>query len=699
DGVDIINYSVGSLETDLTAPDDLALLDAFDAGILTVVAAGNDGPDYATIGSPSSAPWVLTVGASTQGGTRFEEAIEITAPSDLARRIPMREAGFTPRLSSTRAIEAAVVLVDDGVDTTPMGGQGSVRDACEPIANADDLEGAIALIERGQCDFDVKLRHAEEAGAVAAVVYDNGNGLVSMHGERGSVDIPAVMITAADGQRIADRVVAGDEVEVRLIAGLLLESNARGKVVADFSSRGPNLSEADFLKPDLTAPGVEILGGNTPVAANGLRGELFQYMSGTSMSAPEAAGVAALLKEAHPDWSPAAIKSALMTTATRDVVRPGGESLADPFEVGAGHIAPNAAIDPGLVYDSDIFDHAAFLCGLRYSPYPEEDCELLASAGYSLEPRDLNLPSIGVSRLISGDTVTRRVTNVGPPGTYRAEVTAPPGLEIRVEPPTLSLGTNESASFTVTFDRLGAPRDLWTFGELVWTDGERRVASPIAVVPVTLRAPEDVYLTGGAGFFEMPIAFGYTGEYAAGVHGLRAPLVEPGFVEEDETNRFSFRFDSGVTAHTIEMPPNQIFARFALFDDETDGEDDLDLYLFHCPNNNCVQVAESGGFTSEERIDLVFPEPGLYAVLVHGFDTDPAGGRGAHYNLFAWSLGVEDYVGNLDISAPLHVTEGEHSALELEWGGLAPATRYLGAISHYPELEPYSLTVIEITSP
>src|SRR5690606_27629775 len=177
DGVDIINYSVGSLETDLTAPDDLALLDAFDAGVLTVVAAGNDGPDYATIGSPSSAPWVLTVGASTQNGTRFEEAIEITKPSDLAGRIAMREAGFTPRLTASRATEAPLVLVDDGIDRAPIGGPGSVRDACEPISNADELDGAIALIERGRCDFQIKLRHAEDAGAAAAIVYDTGGGL------------------------------------------------------------------------------------------------------------------------------------------------------------------------------------------------------------------------------------------------------------------------------------------------------------------------------------------------------------------------------------------------------------------------------------------------------------------------------------------------------------------------------------------
>ena len=102
DGVDLINYSIGSLETDLDAPDDLALLDALDAGVLSVVAAGNDGPDLDTIGSPSSAPWVLTTAASTQDGELFDDAIEITAPTDLTDTLVMREASFTPPLSARR---------------------------------------------------------------------------------------------------------------------------------------------------------------------------------------------------------------------------------------------------------------------------------------------------------------------------------------------------------------------------------------------------------------------------------------------------------------------------------------------------------------------------------------------------------------------------------------------------------------------
>ena len=141
DGVDIINYSVGSLETDLTTPDDMALLHALDAGVLTVVAGGNDGPNLYTIGSPSSDPWVLTTAASTQSGELFDDAIEITAPTDLKQTIVMREATFTPALTRDEPIEASLVTADDGQGPIQGGARGSVRDACQALTNDKDMQG------------------------------------------------------------------------------------------------------------------------------------------------------------------------------------------------------------------------------------------------------------------------------------------------------------------------------------------------------------------------------------------------------------------------------------------------------------------------------------------------------------------------------------------------------------------------------
>lgn len=710
DGADIINYSVGSLETELDAPDDLALLNALEAGVFSSVAAGNDGPNPGTIGSPSGAPWVLTVAASTQSGDRFEEAMEVTAPEALAQLMSMKEASFTPQLRGQDPLTGELRLVEDGSELLADGSPGSTRDACEPLENGDELAGRIALIERGGCDFQVKLSRVEDAGSIGAVVYNNAGKPIIMNGDANSVQIPGVMIGTADGQLLVDELTAETVVQVELAKGRFLSLAENGNVMGEFSSRGPSAGEPDFIKPDVTAPGVEILGAHTSEPASGLRGELYQYLSGTSMATPETAGVAALLKEAHPDWPPARIKSALSTTAYQAVVKEDRVTSADPFDRGAGHIDANRALDPGLVYDTQFFDYAAFLCGLDNPVFSASDCTILQAAGFSRDARDLNLPSVGVSDLITGDVVSRRVTNVGPAATYTLNITPPLGVDILVEPQSLSLSTGESAVFSMTFQRTGAALDDWSFGRLAWSDGTRVASSPIALRPTTLRAPDEIALRGSSGASAVPVAFGYTGTYVAEVHGLNAPLIlscrdsndqpTPCVVDDDPTNQFSFRFDNGVNAHFVDVAPGQLYARFALFDELTDGNDDLDLYLFFCPNNQCTQIAESGSFTSAEEINISLPAAGLYAVLVHGFETDNVtGGPGATYTLFGWSLGTNDRPGNLSVTAPADVSDGDRADLPINWSQLAPGTRYLGGISHTTPNGLYGLTLLDVVSP
>ena len=701
DGVDVINYSVGSLETDLTDPDDIALLHAFYAGVLSVVAAGNDGPTLASIGSPSSAPWVLTVGASTQTGTGYEEAIEITAPSAVAGLAAMREANFSRPLRDGAIDETDIVLADDDDETVGTETNGTTRDACQPLVNTSQASGSIVLIQRGNCDFDVKIDNAIDAGAVAVIVYNTTGGPFPMNGASGA-SIPAVMISTADGQALVDRLTNDERVAASLAKGVFLERSFEGPDIADFSSRGPSLSDENFLKPDVTAPGVDILAGHTRDAANALRGEDFQYLSGTSMSAPMAAGVAALLLEANPDWSPARLKSAMMTTAFQDVVGGDPNFYADPFEMGAGHVAGNDALDPGLVYDSDFLDYAAYLCGIDTSPFPDFDCGVLGGAGFSFAASDVNLPSIGVAELISGDSLRRRVTNVGPPGTYTVTLEAPSGVDVFVEPTELTLATGETGEFEVAFETIDPDFDLWAFGRMEWWDGEHSVISPMAVAPVMLRAPNELELSGDTGSAVLPVDFGYDGIYDATVHGLNPPFmsVVDAFIDDDATNNFSFREGNGVARHYFDVEDGDLHLRIAMFDEETDGADDLDLYLYRCDDGiNCTKVAESGGFTSEEVIDISFPLPGQYALLVHAFETDEtSGGPGAFYSLHAWTYGTDDGQENMLYTIPTDVFVGDRYDLDVEWSGLTAGERYFGAIQHYTPASnaAYDVTLISV---
>ena len=698
DGVDIINYSVGSSLLSVTAPDDLALMAATKAGVFTVVAAGNEGPNLGTIGSPAGAPWVLTAAASSRDGTTTLEALEIKTPPGLAGKYAAKEANFTPALSARGPLDGDLILVDDGEDVFEDGSAGTLSDACEPLINSSDISNNIALIQRGGCDFDVKVANAADAGAIAAIVYNIAGDPVVMNGATGLSDIPAVMIGQADANLILAEFDAGNLVTVLLDKDLFLTENDTGNVMGSFSARGPG-PVPDILKPDVTAPGINILAGFSPDAANAAPGENFGYLTGTSMSTPHVAGVAALLLQAHPDWSPSAIKSALMTTAHQSLTGSDGVTAALPFDYGAGHIVPNDSVDPGLVYDVSSDDYDAFACGIALPGVTQERCDQLSAAGYSFAGADLNQPSIAIERFTSERTVSRSVTNVSDQSaSYVATVIAPVGIGVNVAPASITVAPGETATFDVTFSFESGPLDLWRFGSLTWSDGNHSVYSTIAIRPISVTAPAQVTDFGADGSLSFPVEFGYTGAYTAGVHGLRLPLVLNGFVDNDPTKTFSFRSDNGVTMHLIDVPVDEVYLRFSLFDTLTDGNDDLDMYVYYCPDNiNCTKLGDSGEASSQEEFNVLLPAAGRYAVLIHGFETDQvAGGPGANYSLLGWSFGLVDDQGNMTASGPAFVNAGSTEDVTVSWTGLLPDTIYLGGISHNTPQGLSAITVIRI---
>ena len=703
DGVDIINYSVGNTRRDVTAPDDLALMAATKAGVFPVVAAGNEGPALGTIGSPAGAPWVMTTAASSRDGQFAVEAMQVDTPASIAGRYEVREASFTPALVTAGPVEGELVLVDDGDDSLADGNPGTTIDGCEPLINGSEIDGRIAFVERGGCEFVTKIRNVEDAGATAVVVFNIAGDPIVMTriSLQTEVNIPAVMVGQADGNLILAELDAGERVDVMLNKSLFLTEDETGNKLGSFSSRGPAPIQ-DILKPDVTAPGINILAGFTPDAANSNSGENFGFLTGTSMSAPHVAGVAAMLRQARPDWSPSMIKSALMTTARQDITLQNSDQPANPFDFGAGHIVPNDAIDPGLVYATSNDEYDALACGINSPAVDAARCADLESQGLSFSAADMNQPSITAARVIGQRTLTRQVTNVSESSeTYVAEIEQPPGIRVSVSPSSLSVGPGQTATFDVTLQYESGPLDLWRFGSLTWVSDQHRVRSPIAARPASLVAPAEAFGFGGTGSEAFQVTFGYTGAYTPRVHGLRLPLVlTDNFVGQDPDKLFEPVDDpsNGITAHVYDVDADQAYLRFQLFDELTDGNDDLDMYLYFCPDDfSCERISESGSATSAEQINVLFPGAGTYVVFVHGFETDNvSGGPGAIYDIAAWQFGLNDDVGNMTVTAPTFVTAGATVDVQIDWNGLMPQTIYLGGISHTTPEGLVGITVINI---
>jgi hypothetical protein len=381
------------------------------------------------------------------------------------------------------------------------------------------------------------------------------------------------------------------------------------------------------------------------------------------------------------------IKSALMTTGG-DVLDGDNTDPAVIFSQGAGHVAPNDAASPGLVYDSDANDWIAFLCGATDGIVPAA-CADLAAAGYSLDPSDLNLASIAVGALAGSKTITRTVTNVTHGwATFTASTTGLEGFEVKVTPSRLTLRRGQSKSFTVTITRTTAPINTYAGGQLIWADRHHTVRSPMVVNPVALSAPAEISGTGGP--LNYNVTFGYTGPFTATARGLVAAELDSSPINDDPNDSFD-PAGPGVVAIPVVIPAGTTRARFSLFDANVTPASDLDLYVFR----GNTFVAGSGSGTSAEEVNLLNPEADTYTVYVHGFAVP---NTGATFTLFSWVLG-STAAGNMTVTAPANATTGETGTINLTFSGLSGTTKYMGSVVYGGADGMPSPTVVRVDTP
>jgi hypothetical protein len=465
DGVDVVNASLGDTPRDPWSDDfALAALAAREAGVVFVASAGNGGNGTVNVGSPSDAPWSLSVAAATHARGLRNRVVDLgggdSAPPSGGVLSGQGAGSVGPR-----------ALVYD--PQHPLCSQGADFDAGQTgVSNpwpAGRFNGEIVVCLRGEHARVAKSNNVRLAGGAGMVLInapEDGEDVV-LESHR----VPTVHLGYADGQALMGWLLGGQGHSARIEGAQLYDDPALGDVLGGFSSGGPAFTPG-VMKPDLAAPGVDI------IAASGSGSGLSQR-SGTSMSAPAVAGAALLLAARRPAWSPSTIVSALVTTARPSVRMPDG-SAAGPFHQGGGMLDVSRAVAAGLALE---------ITGAQFGS---------ASPAAGGVPRELDLPSVAHERCAGRCEVTRRFTDLLGGGSWRVEFELPAGVQAGATPATFTLGAAQAQTVAFEFDVASAPAvGAWMHGRirLIRTGG----GSPDIVLPLSLFVTDALFLDGFEG--------------------------------------------------------------------------------------------------------------------------------------------------------------------------------------------------------
>ncbi|KAK7411749.1 hypothetical protein VNO78_03187 [Psophocarpus tetragonolobus] len=485
DGVDIISLSITPNRrppgvATFFNPIDMALLSAVKVGIFVVQAAGNTGPSPTSMFSFS--PWIFTVGAASHDRVYSNSIF-------LGNNVTIPGVGLAPGTDEKKLYKLILARHALNNDT-------SVADDMYVGECQDASKFNKTLIKRNllMCSYSIRfvlglstIKRASETAknlSAAGVVFYMDPFVIGFQLNPVPMQKPGIIIASTNDSKILMQyynssleidAVSKKIVQFGAVAGICggLKANYGNSApkVMYYSARGPDPEdtlphEADILKPNLLAPGNFIWAAWSSVGTDSVEflGENFALMSGTSMAAPHVAGLAALIKQKFPNFSPAAIGSALSTTASlfdksgepimaqRSYASPElNQSPATPFDMGSGFVNASGALNPGLVFDSGYDDYMSFLCGINGSApvvlnYTGQNCGLYNSTVYG---PDLNLPSITISKLNQSRIVQRTVQNIAQNESYSVGWTAPDGVSVKVSPTHFSINNGERQVLSV----------------------------------------------------------------------------------------------------------------------------------------------------------------------------------------------------------------------------------------------------------
>lgn len=654
DGVDVINYSISGTTTTVVDGVELAFLNAANAGVFVAASAGNSGPGAST--TAHNSPWVTTVAATTfkrdEGTVVLGNGAKYKGASVLQTELPQTTTVLASQAGVAGRPAAEVTLCYPG--------------ALDPAV----VTGKIVVCDRGVTD---------RVSKSAAVAQAGGVGMILTNTTPGSLDpdfhtVPTVHVDEVAGAAIKAYVAGTASPTSALVPGDTTGGTPTPlPQIAGFSSRGPTLAAgSDLIKPDIAAPGVAVVAAYAP-GAN--RGNLFNAISGTSMSSPHIAGLAALVLGENPQWHPSVVKSAIMTTATNMAAADGSE-VTDPFVQGAGFVNPAQMFTPGLVLPATEQDWGRFYAGQGLQ---------LGEPGAEYEPlaaTDLNLPSIAIGQQAGPQTVTRTFQALQS-GTWDIAVDVP-GYEVTTSTSQVvgNRSGRKTTSVDFTFTRTTAPLAQFAKGFITLT-GPTTVRLPVALRPVSVAAPAEVSAPVEAGTAQIGITPGFDGELALTTQGLAKGVVRSGTLA------------TGASAPVItQVPAGTTLARFDL--DAANDEADLDLivYRMNAAGTALVAIAgQSADASADERVDLLNPVPGLYYSVPSNYSNAP-GETSSAYDFTTYTVSPSTTLGGFAATPnPLTVTSAQPTTFDVTWSGLDPAGRYLGWVGYEGALAP---TIVSI---
>ncbi|XP_057794459.1 subtilisin-like protease SBT3 [Salvia miltiorrhiza] len=484
DGVDILSISLSYLRTNLYEnPIAIAGFGAREKGILVSVSAGNRGPSAATL--LEGIPWAVISASGT---------IDRWFAGTLTLGNGKAVTGWT--MFPARAVVRKLPLVYN--ETL------SACSSSELVAEAPDESIIICNITDESTDFSSVMSYLSQSNVRAAIVISEDTSILRST----SFPFPGVVISPSEAEGVVSYASSSDTPTASIdFQQTILGTEPRAApAVSGSSSRGPGRNYREILKPDIMAPGVLILAAYNPYSSEASIGSNinlasdYTLLSGTSMACPHISGIAALLKAAHPEWSPAAIQSAMMTTAnpldnTNQPIKDMGFNyrLATPLGMGAGQVDPNRALDPGLLYDATVQDHVNLVCSMNFTS--EQTRTIIRSSYNCSNPSsDLNYPSfIALYDTEVNRTTTsqfkRTLTNVGKgAATYKVKVEEPKNATVIISPKTLVFRKKydkQSYSVSIRYTRNNEIELETTDGSLTWIEvnGKHTVRSPIVVYP------------------------------------------------------------------------------------------------------------------------------------------------------------------------------------------------------------------------